>query len=436
MAETMVSEHRSVVTLNFSDEFPTEWQHRLQTLKASGANALRLNIFWGAHEPVRGMRDFAKASRLRLERLLRLAVEERLEVEVVVGFPAGKETLPLWSQEGFKPTWVPASVWKADAFGFGLAQVPSLSDEAFRVSFLQFVDELFAILALYLAPEGTLRKILVDFGIYEFDLTAMESPHFLKAVQERHGSINSLNQTYHTAFKDLTSVGTRQGFRTLMDKRSWLAAHDYKLGRDATLWHLYECVKQLPSCALLTSVMERRSHASLSAKVDSAWGILIEDTLIENLPDGRTLPLSPGGHHNETAVQARRLLEYLREHCDENRVGFWNLNGSLEGASRFALISGKFLPSAVFGRLTEKIRGGASIFFPLGLPQYEENLRSLAWPTAGKTMLQRGDRQYLQIPFGEGELIVAIPPIPTTPVFWDELVKSAGSVWPLGDATT
>ncbi len=126
MASNHAPETSPTPDLNYADESPGNWAERLRLFKEKGATRVRTRVAWGAHEPIKGMRDFAKSSRLRLERFLRLAVEEKFSVELVIGFSPGKETFPSWVHEGIKQSWVPASLWKTGSHGFGLAQVPAL----------------------------------------------------------------------------------------------------------------------------------------------------------------------------------------------------------------------------------------------------------------------------------------------------------------------
>src|SRR4051794_18713119 len=110
------------IPFDYADESPNRWADLLAEIKSQGAESISTPIYWGAHEQSRGIRDFSKSSRLRLEKFLQMAQSAGLAVDITVGFPLGGEVLPSWTAEIAGRTLVPSELWGRE--GFGVVSVP------------------------------------------------------------------------------------------------------------------------------------------------------------------------------------------------------------------------------------------------------------------------------------------------------------------------
>src|SRR4051812_27837257 len=112
----------------YLDEPPSSWGEILGRLRAEGRASIRTHVLWGAHEQLKGIRDFVKSSRLRLEKFLRLAQEAGLRVHLLLGFPSSRDSFPAWTFGTERRTLVPTGLWDGVTEGFSLTEVPSLHD--------------------------------------------------------------------------------------------------------------------------------------------------------------------------------------------------------------------------------------------------------------------------------------------------------------------
>ena len=98
------------VEFDYLEEPPSLWGDSLSRLRESGKTLVTSRVLWGAHEQLRGIRDFTKSSRLRLEKFLRLAQENGVLVALRLGFPSSKDSFPAWSLALEGRTFVPAAL--------------------------------------------------------------------------------------------------------------------------------------------------------------------------------------------------------------------------------------------------------------------------------------------------------------------------------------
>ena len=103
---------------------------------------------------MQGIRDFHKASRLRLERFLGLALEKQVKVELVIGFMPLRQAFPSWTFSLPLKSWVPSAAWVGSSTSFDLTLIPSLRNGTLWEAFLEFVEETCQMLQLYAGPEG------------------------------------------------------------------------------------------------------------------------------------------------------------------------------------------------------------------------------------------------------------------------------------------
>lgn len=418
-------------SFSYADEPSNRWQELLRDARAAGASTVSVPIYWGAHESLQGTRDFSKSSRLRLERFLQIAQEVGLDASVTIGFPPGRETLPAWTGALPSKTLVPASA--ADRVGLALIPIPSLHSPAFRDAFFGFVDEAFSILSLYRKPEGPVARVLVDFGAYASDFCAMESAGYLRALQSRYPTIQALNSCYTTSFNGFDAVTTRQGLRVLNDRRGWLAAFDYKWCREVALQALRSEIAKLPSAAPLADLFAADESGSSLPSTGSAWGIAFEATLLEVPRRGACFPFAPGGNITELAANAFRLWEYFADHAgrdgrDLTLLPLWRAE-TLSLPPLAVVVSGKYLSQAAFHALAEHLEAGGGIFFPLGLPQYDERMGSHPWgPSRDRTFTTLAGVQLSRFTRGAGTVWFASPALPFADSLWGSVAAIASSL--------
>src|SRR5579883_3055349 len=117
----------SFACFNYSDETSGNWSETLQRFVAEGYSGISSYLLWGAHERLRGTRDFSKSSRLRLEKFLKLIGDAGLELELKIGFPALRESHPAWTiGSGFLQTVLPGGIWPSASDPLSLLRAPSL----------------------------------------------------------------------------------------------------------------------------------------------------------------------------------------------------------------------------------------------------------------------------------------------------------------------
>lgn len=130
------------------EDSAANWGERLQRLKADNVDEVHAFIPWGLHESVQGIRDFSKASRLRLEKFLSLSHQAGLTVRLTIGFPPQKESFPSWTLAlGESAALVPSSLWKKSSDELALTRLPTIFEEALFVPFLEFVSDVFSLLS-------------------------------------------------------------------------------------------------------------------------------------------------------------------------------------------------------------------------------------------------------------------------------------------------
>ena len=368
------------IDFDYSRELPSQWEWRLQQIQNDGYEVLRSRVFWGSHESVRGVRDFAKMSRLRLEKFLSLAQDLGFRVDLICGFGFESECYPEWTFSLGNTSLVPSGLAETEAFNFSMRRFPSLKNSSIRDAFLEFFDELCSLCVLYIEPEGSLRRIEVDFTTEGFDADAFESEKFVSSWEDRYGTIENLNLTYGTAFRAFESCATRQGLRVLSDKRPWLAAFDFKRARQAWLSHLFGELSRrqaveplLDRLKLLIPQNNKWTPTGTKAFLSS---LVCDEVPLEKLLN-RAAPLAPGGHPLLSSIFSARLFSAAIERCEA--IGL--TVEKTESLVKVVLCS-RFLSKNDHEKLSQHLEAGGHIYFPMQTPHYDETLSSHPYTTS------------------------------------------------------
>ena len=402
-------EGRDTVPFDYADEFPGAWSDLIRELKEKGASRLRAHVFWGAHESVKGMRDFSKSSRLRLERFFSQAQANELKVELVLGFPTCRDAFPAWTMALKKKTWIPSALWSEADAGVSLSEVPSLFDEEFSSGLSDFFSELFSLAALYLAPEGPLDRVILDLGLYEADMNAVESGGFAQSMAARYPELDTINRNYQVSFKSFSALASRPALRALCDRRPWLAAFDYKWARRRLLDEIRESVARLASNSPLSDIFtaeERPPIYSSSSTLD--WGLCLDGVAMEPFSHGRIFAFTPAGFINQPFVHSFRLGEYLAQRCASEKIPFdllpvFKKDRELPRRRLSAVVCGKYLTQASYAAIRAFLEGGGKVFFPYGLPHYDQDMQTQDWLFSGeKSGISVGGYSLIRSKLGTG----------------------------------
>jgi hypothetical protein len=423
-----VSPPRSTAT-NYYELTPANWPHHLAVLKSQGIDEIALFIPWGLHESVQGIRDFSKASRLRLEKFLGLAHQAGLTVRASLGFPASKESFPQWSLAlGETTALVPSSLMRGGKGSLSMGRLPSIHDERFFCPFLEFLSDTFALLSLYRFPEGPLVGVNLDWGVFESDLGVTAVSYYGSFLQERYPQASIINMRYQCTFRDFATATSTQGTRVLLDKRPWLAAYDYKYCRAKMLAERAQGVLALPAAEPLLDLLsfERTEPSLPQAKENvSEWSIVMDPTLLEGAVSSKAFPFAPLGILNAQAASVFRLWEYLAENAKKASVPLVELQASSQPKSPLVVvIAGRFLPQSLVRTLRTWAEAGTQLYFPFGAPQYDENLATVEWKPGMARLPYRPENGSgpSRIGVGRGFLHYSDGATQPEPQFWERLI--------------
>lgn len=388
-----------------------QWQNELEKRKGGGASSVPLRILWGLHELGPGIRDFARTPRLRLERFLSLATELGLKIEVAIGFPPVLKALPDWVWGLPKNHIVPLALFRPGASVYQTTAIPSLAQ--IQEPFCEFLKELFAILRLYAGGEGGIARIEVDFGIYRFVSGGSYSGFLSEILAQRYDNIDHLNSCYQTNYTQFGSLDNPRSLGLLFSKRPWLACYDFKWVRQKALADLYLQLQTLAP-ASLRSLLVPLWEDSGSSAVSENWEVLVESALIESGPEG-FLPFALQKELLEVNLQAYQYGDYISTYAANEGVGCVALPlwGRRPLRSSMAMVvCGSYMAQNSVNQIRDFCDGGGHVFFPFGLPQYDEYLNAYSWPLSYERRTSPDtDRMLMSAPWGQGK--VSLP----TPVF-------------------
>jgi len=395
--------------LDYSEEFPQNWSKLLSELKDSGVRRFRSSVYWGAHERTKGFRDFTASSRLKLEKFLKLAHDQQLEVDIGVGFRPGAETFPAWTFQSPNRCSIPTCAWSGVFSGNSLTEIPSLEDSEVGAGFADFLRETLSLLSLYRAPEGPVTSVTLDLRLYHLTLNAMEGASFPAALRARYSTIHQFNQIYGVSFRDFESLSSPNAMRTLLEKRAWLAAFDYKWCHEKVLSRRIEALTQPLRESGLNWNLQLASENLLatSAGDTEVW----VDGMLSLETHNGLFPFAPSKRAEGPSVASTRFCDFMKFHAQDKEISLTLLTTPFPqtkpAKQNVIVFASRFFSRAHAEVLNEHLRGGGNVTFANELPQYDEALESLQWEKSVRTESLPLDDQLwpaLQQRFSSGEL--------------------------------
>lgn len=400
------------------------WADALAQMKASGARSVKIRIPWGAHENVQGMRDFSRSSRLRLEKVLKTVSDSQLKAEIFFGFSSGKEMIPTWAYATPQKTFAPAQAWDEAQGGFSLVEIPSLFDAELWDSFAEFSEEVVKLSSLYVSPQGPVENIQMDLHVFSLDCEMFSSEEFCQVFQELYPSVESVNAKYNVILKNSAPIISAQSFRVLYKSRSWLASFDYKFCRSHVLARLKEKALALQTSESLEGKFEVRLEPPSYGRARK--NLIAIDSVFLEFSNNAPLPFFPHGLVSQQSAYAFRVAEYFYENAERFGYDFSPLPLTEErdsGDHRFAVvICGKYLTRASYRYLEKVWMRGGNVFFPFGLPQFDEHMQTFDWLSPGeKGNFKIGDLNLHYSVRGLGKVWSAVPALALAQSVWENI---------------
>jgi hypothetical protein len=363
------------------DEAPQDWQRLLEERVARGERQTTIPILWGVHESSLGIRDFSKQSKLRIEKLLTLVQSSGLAARIILGFPPHPQSFPSWVQSGTESEVVPKVLWDGYPPYYSFVRIPSPKDPKLKEHYFAFFEEVCSFLNLYLSPEGPIKEVEVSLFPLEKAQTLLADPKYIELLTKRYRDVATFNSRFQTSYKNLSSVVTPSGARLVESKRPWLFAYDYRWVRDQLVKEYFSEFLKQPITDGLKKII-KPSHGAKGQAVDSDTrsGVCFEGMFVQFEDSVALSPLLIEGLLTPSSSQAFQWTKMLIEESDKALLGLSPLP-ILEGDptpnySSLAVICGKYMTQRACGHLREQLKRGAKLFFPMGTPQYDENLES------------------------------------------------------------
>lgn len=383
---------KNKTNFDYLDIPPQNWVDTLQSLKNAGVETVSVRIPWGAHEPVKGMRDFSRSSRLRLERILKSIAETRLKAEISFGFFSAKEMIPNWAYATKSKTIAPAQAWTETAQGLVHVEVPSLFDQELWTAFEEFSDEVVRLSALYATPHGPVEKVKMDLGIFANDCSLFQCESFVKEFEKAYPTIESVGEKYNVILKNTPPVNSAQGFRVLYKSRPWLASFDYKRCREKVLANLKRKAESISSRESLGDHFEVDLQDPSWLRHRKAVATLIDPVFLE-FCEKQMVPFFPEGIVAAQSAYAFRMAEYFSEQARVSEHAFFPLplieSREAQGEKYVNAICGKYLPRAAFLFLEKIWMRGGNVVFPFGFPQFDGEMHTFDWTSGTEKKTER-----------------------------------------------
>jgi hypothetical protein len=383
--------------IDYSNLPSTEWASHLSQASKSSTGRADLPLYWGAHETIQGVLDFTQNSRLRLEKILTLAHSQKVSVRVHLGFNSDERSFPAWTKTLAPTAVIPVANGK-DLFGEIETKIsPSLLNEEVKKGFFLFLEEVFNILNLYAQPQGPIEAIYFNWGPLQQDSNLIDSKSLSRYLESRYESVSQLNALYQTCFRDFDSASSRMGIRTLFDKRPWIAAWDFKNGRSHFLCQIESEINKNLEARALASLTRFSGEGPLEETTVKA-PIFIEDTLIETLGEERSpFPLMVLGQLTPAAISAFRLAEMVRLGAARNgtKVDVLSRWEPSSGVGVATILASKFVSGKKADLLLDWVSKGGKLFFPFGLPQWDEKLNVVKWGESTEREKKRVEQEEL-----------------------------------------
>lgn len=363
------------------DEAPHDWPKLLGRLVESGSSEIVVPILWGVHEVTPGMRDFSKQSKLRIERMFSAAQTVGATLKILLGFPPHSLAFPHWIPETEDFELVPSVLWRGEPPYFSLLKVPSPRSNQLKRNFFSFIEEVCSIASLYLSPGGPIKEIELDLFPLKFSQNVYRGSDFGSYLERRYGDVAVVNKRFQTLFKTMSSIATPTGSKLIESKRPWLFAFDFLAAREQIVIDYFE---EFLNSAIPDNIKKqiklRSGSGGTQNRVNKSATVYFESTLIEFGQAGGISPLMIGGQLSSIANQAFQWSQIVAE--SSRAVGMTLLplsTGSEAPEQRAAMgivFCGKYLSKKATEMLLKALGDGSLLFFPMGLPQFDENLDS------------------------------------------------------------
>lgn len=355
-----------------------DWADHLSYLSDEGKETLTVPIYWSHHETLPGAPDFHSKSRLKLEKLLALAQSKKVSLELKVGFFDAHRSFPTWTRTLPHQALIPDWSLSQRVSDWRFTKVPSFQNNELKAAFFSFVREVLTLASLYREPEGTLKDVRFDFGVMGSEAVVFDSLLIQKHFESRYGSLEKMNHAFQTSFNQFDSLGKQIGFKTILDKRPWLACWEFKELRKKLYFSDFEKLQSL--------FQEFRFHfkdAKQSSAEVSQHQFVFDDTALEVAPQGEGfLPVAPQGELNQQILNGFQITELIKLELCRKGFSFSPLSQWLQPvkAARLVVVCTKYCSAEAKSKILEAHSCGSEIHFPFDKPSWDENLAHLSWP--------------------------------------------------------
>lgn len=366
---------------DYAHTSPLDWENQLNYLSQGGVLQVGVPVYWGNHETLPGAPDFLSKSRLNIEKLFRLAKDLSINLELQFGFFDSERSFPSWSKNLTHQTRVPH--WSAsEQLGvWEFVQVPSFQNPELKEAFLNFCRQALAITELYQGEGGSVREVSFEGGLLFSEAFVFDENSMCSYFESRYPSIDQLNKVFQTSFNQFGPVGTERGFKTLLEKRPWLASWEFKTLREKICQNHFSEVQKL-----IEQHGFGKNPILPEADFSSEPIFVCDDTPLEVAPLGGVfLPLTPQGNLNEQVLQAFQVnecikLELQKQSKSLHMLSRWEPPNKV---SQISVICTKYLSKTFAEKLIRAHSQGSPIQFVFEKPTWDEDLSHLSWPSEG-----------------------------------------------------
>lgn len=403
---------QAAIRYSYFDHSPSTWLRDLERFRSRGIERIQIYVPWSVHEAQQGAVDISRHPRLRLEKFFSYVGQSDLKLDLVVGFCGGAPVLPEWVFRAYpKGSLVSRGSVTAEKSTLDTIQLPSIVQPGLLQSFCRFLEHLYPLFALHQTPHGPIRRISFDLGVYSGDLFAHLHRAFVHSLERRYGGdIALLNLAYQTHFPNFETAIHRQGLRTLLQKRPWLFAFDYKWCRQQLTQPVYMMV--FDALGLDPSEGSGGDANFTSVPSSDSWSVVADPIPVElDGANGEPYPFLPEGLVSSDSIAAYRVVGFFQQQTQAASIPwtwFRNEGGTLYPSRNRIVLSGKYLSSPHSEMLRQTHRRGGIVYFPLGLAQYDENLKRIVWSDSDRSrdIESPNGSKFRVLSIGSGYLVV------------------------------
>lgn len=402
------------------------WSDFLSQSKHLSPKGVLIQVHWGDHESVKGIRDFQNKTRLKLEKLFSLAHSLSVPLHLDFGFFDSNRSFPIWSRSLTPQAMIPSHRGEKGIEKWEYETLPSMRNAEVFEGFISFIREAASIIQLYRQPHGTICSTRFDFGLIRSDSYKLSEEMITEYFTQRFGSVEKLNSILHTSFRDFVSVASPRGLKTILMKRPWLASWEYKNLRRKSLAQWEDEIYHVFQSERLDCQMGK---AKGPAGPLASTGVIFDDTLLEVSPNQASCrPLVIQGELEPSALAAFRFAEMLKLEAEsKNEAIGWLSQIELDrNIPHYSFVGSKFLARNDVEKFKSYVAQGGKIFFPLGLPSWDENLNPILWgETEAAKPIRNETKKTYQIRYEEGSVSYPFTPIELAPGFLAKIEGAA-----------